>query len=81
MTLAILLPNTHREEPTGVSSSKRNSSLGASAILGFGFRHVAVDHLDNGLERSELHHCIWDLTAPERVQAFIEADAGFNHQY
>lgn len=75
------LLNTDRGKPTSVSTSKRDGSLSASTILRFGFRHIAVDHLDNGLKRSEFHHGVWDLTAPERVQALVEAFARINYQY
>ena len=60
-------------EDTGdVATRKRNAGLCGGRVVRLLAGKTVVDHLDDGFERGELHHGIRDLTAPQRVYAFVE---------
>src|SRR6202000_1064069 len=62
-----------RTENTGqVATRERDGGLCALVVVGFVARETGVDHLDDGLEGGKFHHRVGDLSAPERVQAFVK---------
>ena len=61
-------------EDTGdVTTREGDAGLGALGVVLFRAWERGVDHFDDGLEGSELHHGVGDLTAPERIDTFVEA--------
>jgi hypothetical protein len=65
------------ENSSEITTSERDSSLGALAIIRFLARKTVVDHFNNGFKRGEFHHRIWDLTSPERIQALVKTSSAF----
>ena len=60
-------------EDTGdVTSAERDGGLSALTVVALLARKTVIDHLDDGLEGCELHHGVWDLTTPERVQTLVQ---------
>lgn len=65
--------NDGAEDTSDVTSREGNTSLSSLGIVGLLAREAVVHHLNDGLEGSKLHHGVWDLTAPERVDALVES--------
>lgn len=61
------------EDAGQVASGEGDSGLGALAVVGFLAGEAVVDHLNDSLKRGELHHRVRNLTAPERVETFVES--------
>ena len=55
-----------------VAAQERDAGLLVDVEGVFGLAQCLVDVLDRLLERRELHHRVWDLSAPEWVQAFVQ---------
>lgn len=56
-----------------ITSQEGNPGLLEGGIGGFGFPEVGIDFVNGGFERREFHHRVWNLTAPERVESFVES--------
>lgn len=65
------------EDTCQVTADKRHARLGSLAVVGLLPGEAGVHHLDNGLEGGKLHHGVGNLSAPERVQALVEASPPF----
>lgn len=61
-----------------VTTSKGHSRLRALAVITLLAREASVDHFDNGLKGSELHHGIGDLSSPQRVETLVQATDAFS---
>ncbi|SPQ18623.1 ddd244d6-febd-4300-8f52-46a01bd2d091 [Thermothielavioides terrestris] len=59
-----------------VAADEGHARLRGFAVVVLAAGEPVVDHLDDGLERGELHHGVGDLAAPQRVEALVQpADA------
>ena len=65
------------ENTSKITSSERDRSLSAFAIIRLLTWKTHVDHLNNSFEGCEFHHGVRDLTSPERVQALVETSSAF----
>jgi len=61
------------EDSGNVASGERHSSLGSLSIITLLARQTMINHLDDRLERRELHHRVWDLATPKGIQAFVQS--------
>jgi hypothetical protein len=64
--------NNGAKNTSKVATSERDSCLGALAVVSLLAWQVVVDCCDNGLERGKFHHCVWNLSAPKRIETFVE---------
>jgi hypothetical protein len=56
-----------------VTAEEGDAGLLEPVVGGFGLPEHLVDFVYCGLEGGEFAHCVGDLTAPERVEAFVQA--------
>lgn len=57
-----------------VTARECNGSLGTLVVVGLLTWQIVVDHLNNSLEGSELHHRVGNLTAPQRIETLVQTD-------
>lgn len=55
-----------------ITTSEGHSGLGCLAVVTLLARQTVIDHLYNGFKGRKLHHCVGDLTTPERVEALVQ---------
>ena len=61
-------PNT-----SDITTEEGNSSLLETIIGGLRLAKIVVNGIYRILEGCELHHSVWDLAGPERVETFVQA--------
>ena len=61
------------ENTGGITTDEGDAGLGGLAVVVLVAGQTLVDGLDDGLERSKLHHGVGDLATPERVETLVEA--------
>lgn len=60
-------------EDTGeITTSERNGSLSTLAVIVLGAWKTMVYCLHDCFERGELHHRVWNLTTPQRIETLVE---------
>lgn len=65
------------EDTGSITSNEGDSGLGSLAVVALATGQTVVNHLNNGLERSELHHGVRDLATPERIETLVETAPAF----
>lgn len=63
-----------------VTTRERNGSLSTLVVVGLLTWQIVVDHLNNSLEGSELHHRVGNLTAPQWVKTLVQTDLRVRRQ-
>lgn len=64
--------NDGTEDTSDVTSREGNTSLSSLRVVGLLTGKAVVHHFDDGLKGSKFHHGVWDLTAPERIDALVK---------
>lgn len=61
------------ENTSEITTCEGNTGLGSLAVVALLSRKAVVNLFDDGLKGRKLHHCIWNLTSPQRIQSLVKA--------
>ena len=59
-----------------ITTKERNPSLLETRIRGLRLPQVSVDFIDGGFEGCEFHHCVRNLSTPERIESLVKSVLG-----